>query len=88
MRAAHQPDEMLIVLRRHQVNVRLVRQHAIHRCLDLRIQVHRVDKLHIGVAQGKVGEGLADVAETIAEILPPMAGDQHHPPIVIQHRQR
>ncbi|MNC46352.1 hypothetical protein D3C75_953690 [compost metagenome] len=69
---------MLVILGRDQVNIVAARQQRVHRLLHLRIEVHRVDELHVGVAQGQFGQGQANAFETGAEVLPAVAGDQHH----------
>ncbi|MNF76524.1 hypothetical protein D3C84_586400 [compost metagenome] len=88
MRAAHQPDEVLIVLRCDQVNIGFVRQYAVDRFLHLRVEVHRVDELHIRVTLGEGGQCQANVAKATAEVLAAMTRDQHHAPVVFQYRQR
>ncbi|MNF96400.1 hypothetical protein D3C84_791890 [compost metagenome] len=88
IRASHQPDEMLVILGRYQIDVGFVREHTVNRLLHLWIEVHRVDELHVRVTFGERSQGETNVAETAAEVFPAMPGYQHHAPVVVEHRQR
>ncbi|MNJ82442.1 hypothetical protein D3C77_818410 [compost metagenome] len=50
--------------------------------------MHRVDELHIGITQGEFSQSQADPFKALAEVFPAMAGDQHHPLVFAQLRQR
>ena len=47
------------------------------RLLHLRVEVDWIDHLHVGMGFGDVGQRLANILETFAEVLAPVAGDQH-----------
>ena len=65
-----------------------MRKHRVDGLLDVRIKMHRVDELNLGVAQGQLGDGQADTLKAMPEVFPAMAGDQHHALVIAQSRQR
>ncbi len=54
-----------------------VAEQAAHRFLHPRVEVHRVDQLHPGVGLDQGAQSPANPLETGAEVLPPVAGDEH-----------
>ncbi|MNJ64830.1 hypothetical protein D3C77_608080 [compost metagenome] len=61
-----------------------MREQGVRSLLYLWVQVYRVDELHLRVTQGKLGHGQADTLERRAEVLPSVAGDQHHALVIAQ----
>lgn len=63
-RAIHQPDERQVILRFNQHHIVNMTKNTIHRLADIRIQVNRIDNLHLRVGMGYLGQRPADLFKT------------------------
>ena len=84
---AHQVDERQVVQRVDQVDRRMRAEQARGHSADVRVQMHRIDDLHIPVRR-QLQQPLGDTIEAAGEILPPVAGDQDQPLRRIERGQR
>src|SRR5688500_16502456 len=75
-------DKMGIRLRRNEADILSRTEPAMDNVLDARVEVYRVDDQQRGALAGKLLEGVANLFETVAEILPTMAGDEDHFPLL------
>ncbi len=73
--AIHQPDERQVILRFNQHHIVNMTKNTIHRLADIRIQVNRIDNLHLRVGMGYLGQ--RQICSKPSRF-PPVAGNQNH----------
>ncbi|MNG21495.1 hypothetical protein D3C84_1058670 [compost metagenome] len=86
MGVLHQAHERQVVQRLDQMHIEQLAQLFGHRAQDVGIEMHRVDDLDIRPL-GQVTQGLADVQEAFAEVLPAVAGHQQQLASGLQERE-
>ena len=72
----HGINKRQVVQRRDQKNVIQSGQQLINRFLHIRVQMHRVDDIYIGILRSQLPDSLTDVQEPFAEILTAVAGNE------------
>jgi hypothetical protein len=75
-RTLKEPHEAEIVLRLDEMHVGRAAERADHRCTYVRIQMDRIDDLHVATLR-EAHQRRADIAQAAAETLAPMAGDEN-----------
>ncbi len=82
----HQPDKWQIVLRLDQEHVFHVTQDTVDRFADVRVEVHRIDNLHILVLRGDFSQRVADLLKATAKAFAAVARHQNRFLAVVQER--
>ena len=73
----HKPDKRHVVLRLNQKDIFNMPQNAVDRLADVRVEMHRIDNLHIFVLRGDFSQRMTDLLETPAKAFTTMAGDKN-----------
>ena len=60
------------------------RQNLVHRTLNIRVEVHRIDDRHVIASLGDLPQREADPPEALAEVLPAVTGNEDHPGTLCQ----
>jgi hypothetical protein len=74
--AAIEIRERLVLERIDEMHARDTDQLFPHRSIDVRIPVHRIDEIHVGVALREVAQRTDDLEERSTKFSPAMRGDQ------------
>ena len=77
VRLCHHRDKGLVRLRFDQVHITDVGQNALHGFLDIRIQVHGINNVELGMPFGQCAQGRANGLKATTETLTTMPRDQH-----------
>ena len=56
---------------------KILAEYLVNRLAHIRIQVHRIDKIHLRILPGQVLDSGTHMDESITEVLPAMTRDQH-----------
>ena len=73
----HQPDKRQIVLRFNQKDIFDMTQDAVNRLADVRIEMDRIDNLHVVVLRRDFSQRVTDLLKTPAKAFTTVAGDQN-----------
>src|SRR5690606_13611747 len=73
----HQKHERFIPQWLNQMHITSTAQQALHRLLNVGIQVNRVDKVHIRVGSCQSAERFTDILEAFAKVLTAVPSYQH-----------
>ena len=82
----HQPDKWQIVLRLNQEHIFHVAEDTIDRFADVRVEVHRIDNLHILVLRGDFSQRVADLLKATAKTFAAVSRHQNRFLAVVQER--
>src|SRR5690606_36901955 len=82
--SAHQIHERQIVQWLNQIHVTEAAQQTIDWLTNIRVQVHRVNNIHIRKRLGSAIQSLTDSLEAAPKTLATVASDQNHPPLWLQ----
>jgi hypothetical protein len=75
MRITHRGDEAQVIQRLDEMDVAVAAQVAAHRFLNVGVRVDGKDDLDVGAPADR-RQRPADLVESVAEVLPPVRGDQ------------
>ena len=73
----HQPDKRQIILRFNQNDIFDMAQDAVNRLADVRIEMDRIDNLHVVVLRRDFSQRVTDLFKTPAKAFATVAGDQN-----------
>ena len=84
----HQIDKLQILQRFDKEHIpqvaQIITKHLMNRFTHIRIEVHRIDKIHLGIFVLQVADGRHHVDEPFSEVLPSMPSNQDQLATIIQ----
>src|SRR6266513_6461047 len=76
---AHELHERYVVERRDEADARMTAETLVHRAPHVRVEVHRVDDLHVVVRVREPPQRGADGGKSLAKAFAPVRGDKNDP---------